>query len=185
MRDHQATGGRPRSSVRARRCGTVATLTACLRMRGWRPAAAPAPGGLPPIGRGQAASRSRRAAPPSPAAAGGRPHAASRTPAAHRDPCAESARAGTARRARRARRERAAPIRGGRRSALRGRAAQLAAAIRKLAQVAGDCTRDPVRADLLGCQALGFFEAAQRLADLPSHGMRLGEVQVVSGLSLG
>ena len=42
-------------SVQARRCGTVAAGTACLQMRGSRPAA-PATGGLPPIGRGQAAA---------------------------------------------------------------------------------------------------------------------------------
>ena len=49
-------GGRPGHSVQARRCGTVAAGTACLRVRGNGAAAAPATGGLPPIGRGQAAA---------------------------------------------------------------------------------------------------------------------------------
>jgi hypothetical protein len=45
-----------RLSVRARRCGTVAAGAACLRVRGIGAAAAPSTGGLPPIGRGQAAA---------------------------------------------------------------------------------------------------------------------------------
>jgi len=51
VRDCPATGGRP-----GYLCGTVAVGAACLRVRGSGAAAAPATGGLPPIGRGQAAA---------------------------------------------------------------------------------------------------------------------------------
>ncbi len=55
-----------RLPVRARRWGTVAAGTACLRVRGIGAAAAPATGRLPPIGPGRPPPRSRRAAPPLP-----------------------------------------------------------------------------------------------------------------------
>jgi len=55
-----------RLSVRARRCGTVAAGTACLRVRGSGTAAAPATGGLPPIGRGQAAAPEPPSSPATP-----------------------------------------------------------------------------------------------------------------------
>ena len=50
----------------ARRCGTVAAGTARLRVRGSGAAAAPATGGLPPIGRGQAAARESPSSPATP-----------------------------------------------------------------------------------------------------------------------
>ena len=45
-----------RPFVLTRRCGNVAAGAACLRVRGIGAAAAPATGGLPLVGRGQAAA---------------------------------------------------------------------------------------------------------------------------------
>ena len=55
-----------RLSVRARRCGTVAAGAACLRVRGSGAAAASVTGGLPPIGRGQAAAPESPSSPATP-----------------------------------------------------------------------------------------------------------------------
>jgi hypothetical protein len=55
----------------------------------------------------------------------------------------------------------------------------------ELDQVAGDCSRDAVRAGLLRSEPFGFFQAAQGFADLPPHGVRLGQIDVVPGLPFG
>jgi hypothetical protein len=56
---------------------------------------------------------------------------------------------------------------------------QVVAVIRKAGSGHGRLLAHPVRPRLLGGEPLGFFEAAQGFADLPSHGVCLGEVDVV------
>jgi len=41
-----------------------------------------------------------------------------------------------------------------------------------------------MRSRLFRSKPLGFFQAPQRFTDLPAHGVRLGEVDVVPGLPL-
>jgi hypothetical protein len=68
-------------------------------VRGLGAAAASATGGLPLVGRGQAAAPEPVSSPLRLADLGGETHAASRTPSTRRDPASELVRAGTARRA--------------------------------------------------------------------------------------
>lgn len=99
VRDCPARGGRPKRSVRARRCGNVTGCAACLRVRGIGAAVAPVTGGLPLAGRGQADRPERPSSPAVPPDSWRSTSSRFTTSRSASRFCTEPARAGTARRA--------------------------------------------------------------------------------------